>query len=150
MTLIERIAGDKYQITWDEAVKHQEKAKSDPDLRAMYQIIPCKHGEIYENGEGKLAFLCTGLRICDRIAKLKITKDLSWLDIFLETDEGYVFLFPLERFEMVAEWAKPNKKRRLSVEAHKKLSVSGHATRFSRRTARLNDPRNDSSPSTGV
>jgi hypothetical protein len=134
-TLIEQIAENRWKIVWDEAANLHPEYKSDPELRAMYQIIPCfcvrnkfgiKHEEIYEYGYGKLAWLCYR----PRVAKRLIVLNLDWLEIQVETDEETVFLFSIDHTDEISKWAKPLRPRILGPMARKRLSETGKNTRF--------------------
>ena len=134
-TPIEQIAGKRYRIEFDPAAEHQEGGKRGP-LRSMYQHIVCKCGEIYEYGKGMLAWLCTSVRLSN-----KLTRALpDWMEIHQDADDGTVFLFPVEKVKEVMKRAKPRSKRRLSKKQLKEASERLISFRFPRTSEPETDP----------
>jgi hypothetical protein len=124
-TLIEKIAGRRYQIGHDPAAEHQEGGQWGAD-RAMYQFILCHHGEIYEYDNEQLAWLCTSPRVAN-----PIIRDLpEWMEIQVEADKETIFLFPIERVGAVMKWAKPRRKRILGEYQRKEASQRLASHRF--------------------
>ena len=127
-TVIEKIAGKRYRIELDPAAANQEGGKRG-SIRSMYQLIPCRYGEIYEYGDGKLAWLCSSVRLSN-----KLTSNLpDWMMVQVETEDGTVFIFPVARFKDVAKWAKPRTRRIMSVQQKAAAAERLKSFRFLRR-----------------
>jgi hypothetical protein len=128
-TLIEQLAGNRYQVGWDEAAEHTPGGKTNPYLRDQYHLIPCKFGDIYKHAEGILAWCCMNSRVVARAIK----EAPPWLELYLDCDGEAIFTFPVERFEEVAKWAKPKRKpgpKTLSDTERGRLRDIGKGTRF--------------------
>ena len=126
-TIIEKVAGRRCRIKLDPAAEYEEGGKRGP-LRSMYQLIPCKYGEIYEYGDGKLAWLCSSVRLAN-----KVMSDLpDWMMVQVKFDDGANFIFPVKRFKDVAKWAKPRTRRIMSVQQKAAAVERVKSFRFSR------------------
>lgn len=99
---LKELYGDKYRIRFDPAVGNSSKLKADPD----YQIIPCRHGEIYPRSATLLAVWVKG---CKRIGKMK--RELPELKIQNDGEGEAIFLFKPEIINKIAEYVKPYRKR---------------------------------------
>jgi len=114
MSLIESLAGTQHQTTWDEASLQEPGFKKDPNLRAMYAQIPCKHGVLYEFSENDVAWMCQSPRVVRRTLKEKP----DWLNVFVDCrdkddpmyDEA-VFTFHRDHFQHAAKMAGAKRRR---------------------------------------
>ncbi len=114
--------GHRYKITMDEAAKFDPAGKNDPWL---FQI-PCRYGHIYPHSDKLLAYYCCGKKI-----RAHLHREHPELEVPQWTDDyEAVFLFPLELFETIAEYAKPKIRRRLSERRRKRLIEAGRAHQF--------------------
>ncbi len=112
----------RYRFVLDESALHEKGGRRNP----WYFQIPCMYGHIYPHSDKLLGFCCESGRI---IAKLR--NDHPELPIPQDGDGAAIFLFTLDQFDVVAEYAKPRKKRRIS-EAQKtrlrQIGFSGNRT----------------------
>ena len=126
-TTIEKIAGRRYRIELDPAASNQEGGKRG-NLRSIYQLIPCRYGEIYEYADGNLAWLCSSVRLSN-----KVTSNLpDWMIVLAEYVDGANFIFPVGRFKNVANWAKPRTRRIMSAKQKAATAERLKSFRFSR------------------
>ena len=118
--------GARYRITLDEAAFCEPGGKENP----WYFQIPCKYGHIYPCSDKLLAFFCESGGI-----RRRLRDDHPELEVrqWSEVSEA-VFLFKPEQLDLVAQYAKPRRKRRLSPAHRKKLSKSGRGRRFLSKT----------------
>ena len=99
--------GKQYKIGYDPAVEVGE-SKHDP----WNYLILCKHGNIYPYSAKKLAFYCIGSGI-----RKKLHKEHPDIEVYNWSDDGEaIFPFFLDQFDLIAKYAKPRRKRRLSEE----------------------------------
>lgn len=117
---IKELFGNRYRIVFDEAVVSWT---SDP----WYYQIPCLFGHIYPHSSDLLGFFCTGPVVMRRLHRQH--PDLEWT----ECDGEGIFYFNLDQFDMVAGYAKPRKRRKLSSEHKRKLAESNMRFRFTRK-----------------
>ena len=122
--LIENLAGRRYRIAFDEAAVHEPGGKG--RLRAQYQIIPCKYGEIYQHGRGTLAWYCTSGRVKERVR----AQAPDWLTLEVDCDGEGIFVFPAKWFPEVAKWARPRRRRVVSEKERQRLQEMGKAHQF--------------------
>ena len=115
-TLLEKIAGRRYRLGWDEAADYEPGKNT--HLRAMYQIIPWKFGEIYQHASNDLAWYCTSGRIKERLK----AEALEWLDLHLDCDGEAIFIFPTKRFPEICKLAKPKRRRIISEKERRRLA----------------------------
>lgn len=123
-TLIERIAGRSYRIAWDEAVDHEPRGKT--RLRAMYQLIPCRPGNIAQYDRRTLDWYCPS-RTKGSLALEALNE---WFQILVEAEDEWIFIFPAEKFPEVAKLARPYLKRQISNKTREHLLGVGKSTRF--------------------
>ncbi|MEW5924345.1 MAG: hypothetical protein AB1746_10190, partial [Candidatus Zixiibacteriota bacterium] len=106
--------GDKFKIGLDEAASCEGESKKDP----WYFLIPCKYGDIYPFSDRRLAFLCNGAGIRSRLQK-----EHPEIEVRNWSDNGEtVFVFDPEQFNIIAEYAKPRRKRKVSPKERQRLS----------------------------
>lgn len=119
---LRELFGSCYRTTLDEAAQYEPGGKNDP----WYFQISCKYGHFYPYSGELMGFCCESRRIRDRFHKEHPEIEVrQWAD-----DGEAVFLFTPEQFELVASYAKPRKRRRLS-ESHKRvLAESSRRYRF--------------------
>jgi hypothetical protein len=122
---INRIFGKRYKTEFDPAAYEEPGGKTD----LWYCQIPCKYGCIYPYSSDKLAFYCDGYRI-----KTKIIREHPEIKLLQDGDIEAVFIFPVRQFDILAKYAKPRRKRRLSATHKEKLASSGLPFRFETRT----------------
>jgi len=73
-----------------------------------------------------LGFHCTS-----RIIRKRLHEKYPEIQVRNWSDDGEaIFLFPVELFDIVAEYARPRKKRQISANHLKKLTESNRAYRF--------------------
>lgn len=102
--------GHKYKIIRDAGAESRE-------MDAWLWIIPCKYGEIFSPGWGKLAVLCKSPRV-----RTKMVACVKGLEPHQIGDTESIYLFAPERFKDVARFIVPKIKRRLSPEHRAKLA----------------------------
>ena len=54
--MIEELAGNRYEVSWNEASEDEPGFLKDPDLRRRYAQIECKRGFMYEYSPDQLAW----------------------------------------------------------------------------------------------
>lgn len=94
--------GKKYKIRFDKSAADMP----DPDL--MYQIIPCRYGEIYAYDHEYLAAMANSMRIANEMR--------SWpeLEIILDAGDAVIFKFHVDHFDKVAQKIKARQKYSIS------------------------------------
>lgn len=114
---LKELFGKRYKIGLDPAAKDEAGGRNDP---WYYQIL-CRFGHIYPYSDKLLAYFCVGSGI-----RAKIKKEHPEIDILNWSDDGEAtFLFPLDQFEIMAEYARPRRRRRLSKNHREKLTKAG-------------------------
>jgi|TARA_R110000787_G_scaffold126258_1_gene237515 hypothetical protein len=121
MTLIEKLAGNKHRIGWDEAVDPTHPPTNEKN-KSMYQLILCKHGTICEYDNKNLLWHCTSRRI----GQLLLPKYKKILNVQNEFDDGWTFIVNVNDFSTLAKISGARTKRKLSDE-HKKALQDGLA-----------------------
>jgi len=118
-------------VTWDESSLQEPGFKKDPNLRAMYAQIPCKHGVLYEFSEDEVAWMCQSPRVVRRTFKERP----DWLNVFVDCrdkdDPKYdeaIFIFHRDHFLDVVKLAGARRKR--GGRNNPGISSEGHKTRF--------------------
>lgn len=124
-TMMEKIAGKRYRIGWEEpySLKNPAVGKSN---REMYQQIPCKYGFIYRYGRNRLAWYCNSRK--KGINALRELGDV--LAVQVECDDEWIFQFKPEDFPAVAKTAIARRRRTLSKAHREKLVSAGKRNRF--------------------
>jgi len=115
---LKQMYGDKYRVELDGAAQS-----------AWHLWVLCKFGHIYPYSGKLLAYFCEsgGIR-----AKLK--RDHPEIECPQWGDDGVaVFLFTPDQFGIIAEYAKPKKRRKLSAEHKAKLLEASRDHQFSAR-----------------
>jgi len=56
LSLIQELAQDRFEVSWNEASEDERAFKKDPVLRARYAEIPCKRGVLYEFSPHEIAW----------------------------------------------------------------------------------------------
>ena len=125
-TLIEKVAGKRYRIGWDESARHEPGGKTHFEKRDMYQLIPCQYGDIYKHAAGALAWYCVGQRIYARVKR----EAPEWLHLHVDCDGEGIFTFPAGKFPEVVKWAHPRRRRVISEKERQRLLDMGKATHF--------------------
>ena len=114
--------GKRYKIGFDPSVQYEEGGKRDP----WYYLILCRSGNIYPYSDELLGFHCTS-----RIIRNRLHKEHPEIRVQNWSDDGEaIFLFPVELFDIVAEYAKPRKKRQVSESERKRLAEIGQRFLF--------------------
>lgn len=107
----------RYRVLIDDSIKGEPGARSDP----WNYMIPCRSGNIYSFSEMLLAFYCTARGI-----RTRLVKEHPEIKVRNWSDNGEaIFLFKPDQFDLIAEYARPRRKRRLSPEHRKKLVLAG-------------------------
>ena len=114
---LKEMFGDRYRITLDEAASPES---SDP----WYFQIPCQFGHICPHSSELLSFFCTG-----PVMLRRLRREHPELECTLCDGEA-IFFFTPDQFDIVAEYAKPKQKRRISEEERQRLAEIGAKTRF--------------------
>ncbi|PKK82038.1 MAG: hypothetical protein CVT49_15750 [candidate division Zixibacteria bacterium HGW-Zixibacteria-1] len=105
--------GDRFKIDLDEAADCEGESRKDP----WYYLIPCKYGDIYPFSDRRLAFLCNGAGIRSRLHK-----EQPEIEVHNWSDNGEaIFIFDPEQFHIIAEYAKPRRKRKVSQKERQRL-----------------------------
>ena|SRR3989337_1487223 len=112
--------GSIYRIRFDPAVGKSSTLMADPD----YQIIPCRHGEIYPYSAKLLAVWVNGSK---RIGKIK--REMPDLKIQNDGQGEAIFLFNPNLFNQIADYVKPHRKRQSSQSQLENLT-KGRAYQF--------------------
>lgn len=114
---LKELYGLKYKILYDESSNFIRSLKKDP----WYFNIPCRYGIIYPYSDIKLAYLCTGKKIFTALHKKHAEIEVVNFSDFGEA----IFLFKIEQFNIIAEYAKPCNKRTLSKDHKQSLCRAG-------------------------
>jgi len=56
LSLIEKLAQDRYEVSWNKASQDERGFKKDPELRRRYAEIECRRGVLYEYSPDDLAW----------------------------------------------------------------------------------------------
>jgi hypothetical protein len=108
---------DRFRVTIDDSVIGEGGARSDP----WNFIIPCRSGDIYPFSDQLLAFYCSARGI-----RTRLHKEHSEIEVRNWSDNGEaIFLFRPDQIDLIVQYAKPRRKRRLSPEHRKKLVMAG-------------------------
>jgi hypothetical protein len=113
---LKKLYAGRYRIELDESAFCPGESKRN----AWYFQIPCKHGHIYPCSDKLLGFYCTGPKI-----RVRLHADHPELKTPQWGDEEAVFLFLPAMLEIIAQYAKPRRKRQLSPERQKQLIEQG-------------------------
>ena len=123
-----QLYGHRHRIVLDESALCEPGGKDDP----WYFQIPCRFGHIYPYSDKLLAFYFDGYGVRAKLhRKHRDIETRQW------GDTEVVFLFTPEQFPVVAQYAKPKRRRRLSDEHRRKLAVAGRNHRFKSKTTVL-------------
>jgi len=114
---LRKIYGNCFKIVLDESAFLEPGGKKDP----WYFQIPCKYGHLYPYSDKRIAFYCESGKV-----RARLLRNCPELEVRQCSDIGEaVFLFTPEQFDIVAEYARPRKKRRLSNKHKEKFIASG-------------------------
>jgi len=114
--------GDRFKIDIDESAFCKKESPKNP----WYFKIMCKYGDIYPVSDKKLGFHCTGERIRGRLQK-----DHPEIEARNWSDDGEaIFIFDQEQFDIIAEYAKPRRRRCLKNRDRLRLANAGQRSRF--------------------
>ena len=114
---LKEILGNRYRVVIDDSVIGEPGARSDP----WNYIIPCRSGNICPFSDKLMAFYCTARGI-----RTRLHKEHPEIEVRNWSDGGEaIFLFHPGQFELVARYARPRRKRRLSPEHRRKLVLAG-------------------------
>jgi hypothetical protein len=108
---LRELYGSKYRLSWDITVKAYPGLKSDSD----YLVIPCRGGAIYALSASRLGFYCNRRGLIARMRVL--AKKVPQIGFHQVGDKEVVFSFSPEEFHLVAEIARPYRKRAVSAGA---------------------------------
>ena len=122
--------GVRYRVRVDESAVQEPGAKTDP----WNYLIPCRHGTISPYSDKLLAFHCTAQGIRGRLHK-----DYPEITVQNWSDDGEaIFLFRLNQFDLVAEYAKPRRKKQVSVNERSRLAEIGRGNHFKPNSTAIN------------
>ncbi len=109
--------GTRFKVILDESVKLEPGARSD----LWNYLIPCKNGSIYPFSNTLLEYHCTARGI-----RTRLNKEHPEIVVRNWSDDGEaIFLFQVDQFDLIAEYARPRRKRRLSAKHREKLVKAG-------------------------
>jgi len=124
------LLGGRYRVVLDESARHEPGAKKD----LWYFMLLCRYGSIYPFSARLLAFHCTARGI-----RTRLHGDHPRLEIRNLSDDGEaIFLFRLDQFDLVAEYARPRRKRRISGEERDRLAKIGRDHHFKPNSTAIN------------
>lgn len=119
---LKELFGDRFKIIIDEAAEGEPGGKTDP----WYLVIPCRNGSISPYSDELLAFHCTARGIRTRLHKDHLEIEVrNWSD-----DGEAIFLFNPDQFDLVANYAKPRRRRQISEKERSRLAKMGRDHRF--------------------
>jgi hypothetical protein len=141
--------GDVYKVVYEESYY----VECGPNARVVdpwLMVVICKHGEIYPWSESELvASTARKGSIAGRL------KSLPYTSLHRDGADGADVIFPVDRFDEVAEIMRPRRRRRLSASERLRLAKIGAKFRFphgaqAAKTSRICVPRpqDDSEPMT--
>jgi len=108
-TTIGKAAGGRWRLGWDESVNPSKPPRTF-DKREMYRTIEARPGDIYKYDDNTLAWYCPS-----RKKGLHALKTLpEWFTVQVECHAEWIFNFPLERLDEVAQVARPYRSRKPS------------------------------------
>jgi len=114
--------GDRFKIDIDESAFCKKESPKNP----WYFKIMCKYGDIYPVSDKKLGFHCTGEKIRGRLHK-----DHPEIEAQNWSDDGEaIFIFDQGQFDIIAEYAKPRRRRCLKNKDRQRLANAGQRSRF--------------------
>jgi hypothetical protein len=122
INLRERL-GDRFKL-WHEESYQAERPEFRAEEEVWLQIIPCRSGHISPWGGNLLAACLPAGSVANRVRALPFTQ------VVQDGSDGANIVFPVDRFEEVAELVHPRRRRRLSLEGRRKLAQAGAKTRF--------------------
>lgn len=106
--------GDRYRVVVDDSANQEPGAKTDP----WYFMIPCRYGSISPFSDELLAFHCAARGI-----RTRLHREHPEIQVQNWSDDGEaVFLFRPDQFDLVAEYAKPRRKRQISGKERSRLA----------------------------
>jgi len=118
---LKQLYGNRYKITIDESALCEKETKRDP----WYFQIPCKYGHIYPISDKYLGFWCDS-----GVIKARVEREAPEIELVQDSESEGVFRFAPGQFEIVAKYARPRRRRRLSKEHKEKLTKAGSNHRF--------------------
>ncbi len=122
--------GDRYRVALDESARHESGAKKD----LWYFMLLCRYGSIYPFSARLLAFHCTARGI-----RTRLHRDHPEIEVRNLSDDGEaIFLFRPDQIELVAEYAKPRRKRRISEKERDRLAEIGRGHLFKPNSTAIN------------
>ena len=114
---LRQLYGEYFRIQLDEAAECEPGGRNNP----WYYQIPCKFGHIYPVSDKLLGFWCESGTIRGRLHREHPEIDVTnWSD-----DGEAIFLFTPNQMDIIAKYARPKKKRKLSEEHRQKLAKAG-------------------------
>ena len=127
---LKNLFGNRYRIIPDESARHEPGAKKDP----WHYVIPCKNGSISPFFAELLAFHCTARGIRTRLHRQHPEIEVqNWSD-----DGQAIFLFRPDQFDLVAGYARPRRKGRISERERSRLAKSGRDHHFKPNSTAVN------------
>lgn len=127
---LKKLFGDRYRVGLDESARHEPAAKADP----WHYLIPCRYGNISPFSDKLLVFHCTALGI-----RTRLRRDHPEIEVQNWSDDGEaIFLFRSDQFDLVAEYARPRRKRRISEKERSRLATMGRDHRFKSNSTAIN------------
>jgi len=107
----------RFKIAIDESAFQLGESKDNP----WYFQVPCKYGHIYPYSDKVLGFYCESGNI-----RKRLNREHPGIEIINWSDDGEaVFLFTPDQFDLIAKYAKPKRKKRLSQDHRRKLTSAG-------------------------
>jgi len=82
LSLIEELAQDRYEVSWNKASQDERAFKKDPELRSRYAQIRCRRGVLYEYSPDEVAWrLGDGSPPVAKYLRRLLRDRPSWLNI---------------------------------------------------------------------
>lgn len=127
---LKKLFGDRHRVGLDESARYEPGGKKD----LWYFLLLCRHGSIYPFSSELLAFHCMARGI-----RTLLHRDHLEIEVRNWSDDGEaIFLFRPDKFDLVAEYAKPKRKRRLSVKQRQTQVERLRDYRFKPKTTQVN------------
>jgi hypothetical protein len=111
---LKALFGGRFKIRLDESAFCAAESKND----SWYYQIPCKYGHIYAYSDRLLAYYCDS----GRVRRERLHRQHPEIEVCQWGDYEAVFLLPPDQLELIAKYARPRRKRKLSPEHRQKLA----------------------------
>ena len=114
---LKELYGARFKIELDEAAFCEPGGRKNP----WYFKVLCRYGDIYPYSDLLLGFFCNAAKVRGRLHQ-----DHPEIEVRQWSDIGEaVFLFRPDQFDLVAQYARPRKRRQISDREKKRLARIG-------------------------